>query len=858
MHFLFILLFVFTSAWSIEIDIDVLKREVINNPQDVDIRLILARSYIGENRYDEAQKLLDEVLKIDKKNQKARFLLRDIKKLEQIESLVKSGKLSQSSKLTAYFKKLSQSKQYKYITLLGDVLKRNNIALNPEVEFYIIDSYIHMKNYNKAEAVLEKSSLSLQNRHFLKAKIHAKKGENILSEQEYKAALNYGDREDIVLGLYDISLKQYKDKEAEALVKLYNEKDPQSSIAMALQKRDQELIDKRVADLKENYRQQGSFDALKHYFYALEGIGEKNRAVATLTKFVNKHPKNETSALFLAKTHNWEHKPKQGLSALKPIVDKTENREILKLYVEMLLQSKQKSQAYSYMNKLALLGDSKSQIALEKMQTNTLLKNAVTAHKSKDYANAIQNYKAYYLKVKDPKVAKEIAELSFVQNQAALSLPFYEAYLDKNPGDNKIRFRYASALDSLKMYQEAEVQYRSVAKAEDGLYALATYRYATSLIAQKQEVKWNHSRAVLQNLLQTLQRQRPSKQRDDLLRFTTATLKKVSKPMPKPTWHKDVILAEGQKKIIESRSPLLGTKLIKHDISSVKSILMPINVPVKQPKQKDIALSFHSLEDDTIRNLSYGIRLNNITKVADGSLSVEAKKSRFKTAQIKHTVDSFLVHFNYQNFSFGMGMNQFGDFNDVVTQLTYNKILSGHNMTFGLKSTNGAFVNSNACMIDNKLNVIQFSLYDAILLSNLDQAEVGLTLNRYDDDNINLNSWVEYPLYKIAYKNFENDFSLSGSYEFNTKTDTCYYSTEFFDGNYIQTRPKILFGKKGFIQGIGGIGYSFKNSDFLYNYGLSAQIVLKLFDIRVDCRHYQSGYSPDGADECYATAAYKW
>ncbi len=161
-------------------------------------------------------------------------------------------------------------------------------------------------------------------------------------------------------------------------------------------------------------------------------------------------------------------------------------------------------------------------------------------------------------------------------------------------------------------------------------------------------------------------------------------------------------------------------------------------------------------------------------------------------------------------------------------------------------------------MIDNKLNVIQFSLYDAILLSNLDQAEVGLTLNRYDDDNINLNSWVEYPLYKIAYKNFENDFSLSGSYEFNTKTDTCYYSTEFFDGNYIQTRPKILFGKKGFIQGIGGIGYSFKNSDFLYNYGLSAQIVLKLFDIRVDCRHYQSGYSPDGADECYATAAYKW
>ena len=205
-----------------------------------------------------------------------------------------------------------------------------------------------------------------------------------------------------------------------------------------------------------------------------------------------------------------------------------------------------------------------------------------------------------------------------------------------------------------------------------------------------------------------------------------------------------------------------------------------------------------------------------------------------------------------------MGMSQYGDFSDIDAEVTYRKVFSGHDMTFGLKSTNGAFVNSNACMIDNKINVVQFSLYDAILLSNLDQAELGLTLNRYDDENINLNTWLEYPIYKIAYKNFENDLSLSGSYEFNSKTDTCYYAPEFFDGNYIQARPKILFGKKGFIQGIGGIGYSFKNNDILYNYGLSALISLKLFDIRVDCRHYQSGYSPDGADECYATAAYKW
>jgi hypothetical protein len=288
-------------------------------------------------------------------------------------------------------------------------------------------------------------------------------------------------------------------------------------------------------------------------------------------------------------------------------------------------------------------------------------------------------------------------------------------------------------------------------------------------------------------------------------------------------------------------------------------MLMPINISVKEPTRKDVTLSFHSLEDDTISNISYGIRLNKIAKIANGTLSIEAKKSRFKTSGNKQNVDSFLTSFNYKDFSFGIGMSQFKKFNDIDVQMNYRKILAGHDMTFGLKSTNGAFINSNACSIENKINVVQLSLYDAILLSNLDQAEVGLTLNRYDDENINLNSWAEYPIYKISYLDFENDISLSGSYEFNTKTDTCYYSAKFFDGTYIQTRPKILLGKKGFIQGIGGIGYSFESSDFLYNYGLSMEFLMsKFIEVRVDCRHYQSGYSPDGADECYATAAYKW
>jgi tetratricopeptide (TPR) repeat protein len=857
-RFIFILLFSFSLVWAIEIDMDFLKREVVSNPDDVKSRLILARSYMKKSRYDDAQKLLNEVLTVDKKNQKAKFLLKDISKLKQIQSLINSSKLSKTNNLTSYIDRLNNSKQHKYVILLSDVLKRNNIALNSAIEFDVIDSYISLKEYSKAKSLLSKSSLSAQDKHIMTARIYEAKGKYELAQDEYKKALESGNNDSVVLALYDSYTKHYQTKEAQALAKKYTV-NSSTPVAKALKQREAGVISKQIDVLKKNYEKKSSFENLKRYYYALENRGDKSKALKVLSSHVKRYPKKEDSALFLAKLKYWAKKPKESLEVLRPIVDRTKNREILSLYAEMLVQTNNRDRALPYMKRLAKLGDTKSKIEVQKIENDALLSHAVEAHKAKDYPRAIVNYKEYYEKSKDAKIAKEIAELYFVLDQAKEALPFYDIYLKEYPDDNKMRFRYAAALDSLKQYQLAEVEYKRVAHVQDELYTLATYRYATSLIAQKDEPKWNHSRAVLQNLLSTLQSQAPSKKRNDLLKFTKATLKKVSKTMPRPTRYKDVILAEGQKKIIDNTATFSGTELIKRDISSVKSMLMPINVSVRQPQQKDVTLSFHSLKDETIDNISYGIRLNKFVKLSVGTLSLEAKRSKFQKKNIKEDVDSFMTHFNFKNLTVGMGMSKFEDFNDVLAKITYRKIFAGHDMTFGLKNLNGAFVNAQACMIDKKINIVQFSLYDAMLLSNLDQAELGLIVNSYDDGNLNVNTFVEYPIYKLRCKNFENDFSFSGSYEYNSKTERCYHPSKFFDGNYIQARPKIQLGKRGFVQGIGGIGYSFRNDDVLYNYGLSAEIaVTKNFDIRVDCRHYQSGYSADGADECYATAAYKW
>ena len=853
MRFISLLLLVCTSVWSIDLDIDYLKKEITQNPKNTKYRLIIARLYLSEGRYDKAKTLLDEVLSIDSKNQKAHFLLNDIKKLKEIESFVQNGKLSQSPE---YFKKLYDSKEYDYIILISDIFKRNNIKITPKIEKYLIASYINKNNNSKATDMIDKSHLSKSDKHLFMAKI-AKKASNLNeAENEYKTALQNESSEDGVIGLYDLYKKEFKDKEAQKLVKEYkNDK----TISNALNKRIQINSEKTANKIKENYEKDGSFNSLKQYYYVLEASGKKLQALKVLKAYVNKNTHDDEARVFLAQNLSWAHHPKDTITTLNPIINKTKNKKMLKIYVDALIATNQKDKAYKYMEKLATLGDSKSKDELDKLALNDTLNTAVNAHKAKDYAKAIKYYKRYYNKTDDSKIAKEIAELSFVTENTKDSLSYYAAYLKENPQDNRIRFRYASALDSLKMYNKSEPLYRSVAQVGDNLQDLATYRYASSLIAQKDEAKWEFSRGVLQSLLERLQNETPSSERDNLLKFTKNSLKKVSKPMPKPTRHKDIILAAGQKKILDTDYTLAGVNIQKRSISSVKSMIMPINKPTTQNKLKDVTLSFHSLDDDTISNISYGVRVNNIAKVANGTLSVGAKRSTFKNDTLKEDVDSFITSFNYKNFSVGVGMSKYKEFNDVDVELSYRKLFAGHDVTVGLKNTNGVFVNSNACSIENNIHVVQLSLYDAILLRNLDQAELGLTLNRYDDENINLNSWVEYPIYKYVHSDFSSDFSFSGSYEFNTKTDTCYYSSKFFDGNYIQARPKFMLGKKGYIQGIAGVGYSFENDDVLYNYGASIEMLMsKFIVVRIDCRHYQSGYSPNGADECYATASYKW
>lgn len=856
-----IILLTMSSLWSIEIDREYLKKELTNNPNDLMTRVILARSYISECNFKQAGVMIDEVLDIDRDHQKARALKKEITALKKIASLVKTDVLSDSTKLTAYFDKLYQRGEYEYITMIYDVLKRNNIKFDAKVDNYTIESHTHLQHYTKALALADSLQESRQNIYFYKAKVYSAKGDDKESERYYRFALHEGERADIVVSLYEHYIKRGKHKEVEALKDKYQAKNPSSSISAALDAKVKIYKMQKLTYLQKTYAQSAAFKTLKPYYFALESSGERQKALDLLTQHVQKHPKDEEAALFLAKRLYWDKKRQASLSYLEPFMTKTQNRETLKLYTDILTELGRDDKAIPHLKKLANLDGNSERInaKIAAVQRGLLLKTAVDAHKEKRYPAAIKGYIDYYDQTGDEKIAKEIAELYFFQSESSKSLPYYKAYLDRYEDDHNVRFRYASALVQAKDYQAAEREFYSVSLADNALSSLARYHYAQSLMAQKREQKWSRAKEVLSGLLQTLEREQFSKERDELLKFTKIALHKASAPMPKPTRHKDVMLAEGQRKIIEKENVFAVSDIEKRDIGSVKSMLMPFGSSAKAPLKDSITLSIHTLEDDTINNLSYGVRFNDVTEIEEGALSFEVKKTRFKNAHSRHTVDGFSAHYKKEVFGVELGVNRIKDYGDLIAKLSFEKALSGHNLSMSLGYLNGAFVNSQVCMIDEEISAVQFSLYDAILFSNLKQAEVSFQVNSYSDGNINLNSWVDYPIYQVRNEAFENEVAFSGSYAYNSKLEGCYYPERFFDGNFIQVRPKYIFAKLGYIQGIGGAGYSFENSDLLYNYGVVMGLsIYQLFDITIDCRHYQSGYSPDGANACHAKAAYIW
>ena len=602
-------------------------------------------------------------------------------------------------------------------------------------------------------------------------------------------------------------------------------------------------IFQRAKRLEKIYKKTHSFEDFKEYFYELEGLGEKELGFKKLEKFVKNNKTDESAVLFLANRYYWSGLASDSLKVLKPVINRTSNIDLLSLYANLLLENGFSYKALKEFKKVVSLGGENEDI---RKKIQELQKNQLT-QKSENKKVAKKKRTNH----------KHIAEKLYFKNRYKKAIRHYKLHFKKHSGDNLTRFHYASSLEKLKQYKNAQRQYKRVSDEYDKLHNLSTYRYAKVLMAQKVDYKWDEARDVLESLLYTLSDQNPSKERDALLKYTEQSLQIASNPIPKAKQFQDVMLTAEQDKML-GEDVFAATSIQTSDTSSIKSMLNPSLSTLKNSEEVDGTFFISNISDNNIKSNSFGV------KVTKSGFSIEAKKSTFKNDESnkskKQDANSIkLSYTNGDNISATIGIDSFKDDTYYTAGAEYQTSYKNHNLSYGINYQNGIFVNPNTCMVENDINVLTLSLYDSMLLENMKELETSLILNNFSDDNLNLNAWVKYPIYRSINGTLENKFSYVGNYEYNSKEDTCYGSADFFDNSQIEIKSKYKLPSNGYIEAHGSVGYSLKNAKLLYSYGALLDIVTSnSINIFIDCRHYQSGYSPDGANECYASFSKVW
>ncbi len=99
---------------SFDIDVQSLKMEAENDPQNINVRMILANQYIKNKNFNEAQNVLNEILAVDANNKKANILLNKINKTKSIHvSQVVPSIFQRAKKLEKIYKQSHSFKDFK-------------------------------------------------------------------------------------------------------------------------------------------------------------------------------------------------------------------------------------------------------------------------------------------------------------------------------------------------------------------------------------------------------------------------------------------------------------------------------------------------------------------------------------------------------------------------------------------------------------------------------------------------------------------------------------------------------------------------------------------------------------------------
>ncbi len=847
--------------YGIDVDTQYLKQQISYNQKDTSYRLILAKYYIQNYDYTQAQKYLNEIKKIDPNNHKATILQKKLHTLLELRKSLGDIELWDIEAIETTLKDLLQKHKYTQVINIYTELEKLHTPISQNSYLYIAKAYAKTGKLHRAKLLT--------------------KIKDFPNDDGY-----------LSLGV-DISLAK---DDLENAKKLYNqmvENYPKSNYTKEAKEQITKVVNQKANSIAKDLNLNNSQKKLFDYIYLLRSNHQEKKALKALNKYIDKNPNNIEAKLLRAKIYYWDGNLKQAFHKIYNI--RTTSSESKALYANILYEKgdyihalvylpeaaknakddkerynleKRAAFAYLYLHKdkeanrilkrlIKENPNDKTIIALHKKNAlQSLLNEAREYHKANDINKALKLYKKYYIQTKDLNIAKEIAEIYYFNNRYKDSLPYYSSYLKKNSNDNLIRFHFASAYEHDKDYQKSSVEFEKILKDQNSkLYYLAKYHYAHNLMQLQNEKDWLKARKTLKSLNTQLETTKDEDAKK-LTKFVHPLLKAVLGPVRKPTYFKDIVLTEGAKKKLNPDEVFSADDLIHTTKTPTAALLLHIN---NQKPKPTLRVSSEYVNDSIIKYINYKMAIEDFLVSNGIRYSVQAQRFYLEHKNIKkYQGNGIYVSAKNHKMTFTIGLDKFKDFTALMQEINYHTTSGIHDINLNFYYKNALFNNYRSCMIDTKDSVLHAGIYDQIMLENLNYLDIQLDINAYNDDNINLSAYLNYPLFHIWKYGLEHKIEFNTNFEYNTKTDICYTPDKTYDASYLLYTPKYNFKNGSIALGVGS-GYSFSNKESLYTYSFKGDYnINKVATFEINCQRIQNSISYADMDYCTLNVIQDW
>jgi len=408
--------------WSIEIDVDYIQKALQENPHDTNNRLLLAKYYLQNKNYIDANKQIEIVLKEEQKNPIAVRLKNKLKKGLYLQKILPDTSLKEKQEIEKTLNNFTKKNQCNKTIKSYQILQELAFSLTPNTHLSAINCYLQTGDIKSAKHI---------------AQTYLKNKEIPLSLQALIAAQNND--------LY----------KAKTLVKKLKNKNPSDPLIEKIESIIQSKEKKLMKDLAHEVKHTNSFTNLQNYVYLLNEQKQQQKAIQTVKNFINRNPENTDAKIFLAQLYYWNSDPKTAFHKLYKY--RKTNLQTRKLYANILYEMGDYKHArfFIYHEVLPFLKTEKEQYFFKKrlafayaqtqeydkatgllqklhkenpkdqelaqfqktIQKQALLRQANTLYKQKKYTEALHYFKRYYQQTKNPTIAKEIAEIYYFQEK---------------------------------------------------------------------------------------------------------------------------------------------------------------------------------------------------------------------------------------------------------------------------------------------------------------------------------------------------------------------------------------------------------------------------------------------------------